>query len=115
MPVASASNALPFFATVQSHRRRQAVTERIRLAAEQCMLRNDERPYRDTASWRAALREKLWQRTQMEAETLRLRACMTQALHSDALKRCISVDDDRAPSSEAWQRWLTIYENRNRP
>ena len=93
----------------------QAVTERIRLAAEQCMLRNDERPYRDTASWRAALREKLWQRTQMEAETLRLRACMTQAPHSDALKRCISVDDDRAPSSEAWQRWLTIYENRNRP
>ncbi|MEG0882751.1 MAG: hypothetical protein RSH52_16010, partial [Janthinobacterium sp.] len=51
----------------------QPVAERMRLMAEQCTVQDDDRQYRDTASWRAALEQKLQRRTQMEAERQRLR------------------------------------------
>ena len=90
----------------------QAVAERIRLSAEQCMLPGDERQYRDTASWRAALRGKLVQREQMEAEQRRLRACVAQAADAGSLKQCIAPQGQPALTPEAWQRWLTLYANR---
>lgn len=92
----------------------QPVAERIRLSAEQCAQPEDGRQYRATANWRAALQQKLQQRTQMEAERHRLRACVTQAVTTEALKSCITAPGQPALTPEAWQRWLTIYANRDR-
>ena len=91
----------------------QAVAERIRLSAEQCTLPDDGRQYRDTASWRAALRGKLAQREQMEAERRRLRACVAQAADADQLKQCIAAPGQPPLTPETWQRWLTLYANRS--
>lgn len=90
----------------------QAVAERLRLAAEQCALPAPGQGQRDTAAWRAALQGKLRQREQLEAEQLRLRACVAQAADTVALRRCVHAAGASALSPEAWQRWLTIYANR---
>lgn len=90
----------------------QAVAERLRLAAEQCAPPEPGQAHRDTAAWRAALQGKLRQREQLEAEQLRLRACVAQAADTEALHRCVQAASASAVSPEAWQRWLTIYANR---
>ncbi|MEG2033408.1 MAG: hypothetical protein RR376_22375 [Janthinobacterium sp.] len=92
----------------------QPVAERMRLMAEQCTVQDDDRQYRDTASWRAALEQKLQRRTQMEAERQRLRACVAQAATTDALQSCIAAPGQPPLTPQAWQRWLTIYANRER-
>ena len=92
----------------------QPVAERIRLSAEQCAQPDDGREYRATAGWRAALQQKLQQRTQMEAERQRLRTCVAQAATSDALKSCVTAPGQPPLTPEAWQRWLTIHANRER-